>query len=227
MKIQYLGHACFLVEIQNCRLLFDPFLGGNPLTSGKLTLKDLACDYMLASHGHQDHVAEVMNVYQYCEAELVGVFEVTRWFAQKGVKRVCAMNIGGSARFPFGKLTVVPAAHSSSMPDGSYGGSAAGFLVESHEGTLYFAGDTGLFTDMRWLGERHRIDVALLPIGGHYTMDAADAAVAAGWLRANHVIGMHYDTFEPIRIDKEAAYAAFEQHQRQLHLLPIGEKVSL
>lgn len=226
MTIQYLGHSCFLVEVNNCKILFDPFVSGNPLAADKVSLEDMRCDYMLASHGHQDHVAEVMSVYQYCEAELVAVFEVSRWFAQKGVKRVTSMNVGGSASFDFGRLTLVPAAHSSSMPDGSYGGVAAGFILQTPEGTLYFAGDTGLFVDMQYFGERYDIDVAFLPVGGHYTMDAADAAIAARWLKAKHTIGMHYDTFEPIRIDKQAARAAFEAEGQKLDLLSIKEKVS-
>ena len=224
MKITYYGHACFSVRIGSKTLLFDPFITPNPLAS-EVDVSSLRPDYILLSHGHEDHVADVGKIAEQSGAMIVGNFEVIQWFAAKGFTNAHPMNSGGSWNFDFGRVTFTPAIHSSSMPDGSYGGQPGGFLVTTPEGAFYYSGDTALTRDMELiaasLGEES-LRFAALCIGDNFTMGVADAVTAAGWLGCSEILGVHYDTFPPIIIDHAAATSSFAKASKNLHLLAPG-----
>jgi len=226
MNVTYYGHSSFLFEIEGSKVLFDPFISPNPLASA-IDVATIEADYLLLSHGHGDHVADAEAVGQRTGAEVVAIAEIAGWFGNKGLKAAYPMNIGGKVKLPFGTVKMVAAAHSSSLPDGSYGGLAAGFVIEAEGKTFYFAGDTALTYDMKLIGEQHKLDFALLPIGDNYTMGIDDALVAANWVGASKIIGMHYDTFPVIKIDQEAAKQQAQQAGKELVLLQIGETITL
>jgi len=222
MNITYFGHSCFQVEISGAKILFDPFIKPNPLARN-IDIQTIHPDYILLSHGHADHVADVEEIAQNSNAQLVAIWEVVSWFEKKGIKNGHAMNIGGSFKVDFGKITMTHALHSSSMPDGSYGGNAAGFVIHSENKTFYFAGDTALFGDMSLIAKQHQPYFAFLPIGDNFTMDYKSALEAAQLLQVKKVIGMHYDTFDAIRIDQDEAASYFNENGVELILLKIGE----
>lgn len=226
MKITYYGHSCFSVQVAGKILLFDPFITPNPLAASvDLTL--IKPDYILLSHGHADHVADVEKIALQSGATLIGNFEVIQWFASQGIENGVPMNSGGSCSFDFGRVAYTPAIHSSSMPDGSYGGQPGGFRIETTEGAFYYSGDTALTYDMKLIAAMGPLLFAALPIGDHFTMGAADAATAAEWLGCTEILGVHYDTFPPIVIDHAVAKEAFRNHGKRLHLLAPGEGIDL
>jgi L-ascorbate metabolism protein UlaG (beta-lactamase superfamily) len=224
MKFTYYGHACFAVEAEGQTLLFDPFITGNPLAKS-IDVDKVAADYILLSHGHADHVADVEAIAQRTGAVVLAPFEVGTWFEKKGVKNIQSLNPGGTASFDFGKVKLTNAIHSSSMPDGSYGGSACGLVVENGEDCFYFAGDTALMEDMKLIGAQFKLTFAVLPIGGHFTMDLADALIAADFVGTKRIVGVHFDTFPPIRIDHAEALRAAEKAGKELILPKIGETI--
>lgn len=224
--ITYYGHSTFLVEINNKKILFDPFISPNELAE-KIDLASIIADFILVSHGHGDHVADVEAIANKNDATVVANFEVASWFEAKGVKNTHPMNHGGSKTFDFGKVKFVNAIHSSTLPDGSSGGHPGGFVVQSNESTFYFAGDTALTYDMKLIAEEFKIDFAFLPIGDNFTMGIEDAIKAAGFVGTKKVIGMHYDTFPYIKIDKEAAIKAADKQGVELIIFKIGEKITL
>ncbi|TGD78837.1 metal-dependent hydrolase [Hymenobacter wooponensis] len=226
MNLTYYGHSCFLLEAGGSKVLFDPFIRPNPLAKD-VDVDKIEADYILLSHGHGDHVADVEEIGKRTGAELVGMVETVGWFGPKGLNATYGMNLGGTITLPFGKVKMVAAAHSSSMPDGSYGGLAAGFVVETEGKTFYFAGDTALTYDMKLIGERYKLNFAILPIGDHYTMGIDDALVAAEWTGASKVIGMHFDTFPPLVINHDEAKAKATQAGKELVLLRVGETITL
>src|SRR5690606_37902079 len=189
--ITYYGHSTFLVEIDNKKILFDPFISPNEL-AGEIDLASIVADYILVSHGHSDHVADVEAIANKNDATVVANFEVASWFENKGVKNVHPMNHGGSKEFEFGKVKFVNAIHSSTLPDGSPGGNPGGFVVESEAATFYYAGDTALTYDMKLIGEQFNLDFAFLPVGDNFTMGIEDAIKAANFVGTKKVIGMHY-----------------------------------
>lgn len=221
MKINYFGHSCFGLEVAGKRILFDPFIRGNALAS-EIDISTIQPDYILISHGHADHIEDAVEIAGQTNALVVSNFEICRWLENKGVKRTHAMNIGGHWFFDFGKVKCVNAVHSSSMPDGSYGGNPMGFLVESDAANLYYAGDTALTADMKLIGEYKRIDLAFLPIGNNYTMGIDNAVIASDFVRCDRIIGMHYDTVEQIKIDQDEAFGKFAAAGKELILLPVG-----
>ncbi|MCC2547122.1 metal-dependent hydrolase [Hymenobacter sp. BT175] len=226
MNLTYYGHSCFLLETGGSKVLFDPFIRPNPLAKD-VDVDAIEADYIFLSHGHGDHVADAVEIGLRTGAELLGMVELLSWFTDKGLKTTYQMNLGGTARLPFGTVKLVAAAHSSSLPDGSYAGLAAGFIVEAEGKSFYFAGDTALTYDMKIIGERHTLDFALLPIGDHFTMGIDDALVAAEWTGTPKIIGMHYDSFPPIRINHDEARTKAQAAGKELVLLKIGETVTL
>ncbi|TGE15208.1 metal-dependent hydrolase [Hymenobacter elongatus] len=226
MHLTYYGHSCFLLETGGSKILFDPFIRPNPLAKD-VDVAAIEADYILLSHGHGDHVADTAEIAQNTGAELLGMVELLGWFGAQGLKATYQMNLGGTVQLPFGTVQMVAAAHSSSLPDGSYAGLAAGFVIKSEGKTLYFAGDTALTYDMKLIGERHTLDVVLLPIGDHFTMGIDDALVAADWTGAAKIVGMHFDTFPPIAIDHAATQAKATQAGKELVLMSIGETITL
>ncbi len=210
-----------MLEVSGKKLLFDPFISPNSLAK-EISVNDVVADYILVSHGHEDHVADVLSIAKRCRPTLISNFEITQWFNKKGVENVHPMNIGGSWTFDFGKVHMVSAVHSSSMPDGTYGGSPAGFVLEMDEKTIYFAGDTSLTFDMKLLAQKFEIDLAFLPIGDNFTMGIEDSVNASEWIGCKNIIGMHYDTFGYIMIDHLKATSCFEKKGVYLQLLSIG-----
>lgn len=225
MNLTYYGHACFLLETGGSKVLFDPFIRPNPLAKD-VDVDAIAADYILITHGHGDHVADAEEIGKRTGAQVVAIAEIAGWFEQKGLQTV-GMNLGGTLQLPFGSVTMVAAAHSSSLPDGSYGGVAAGYIVKAEGKTFYFAGDTALTYDMKLIGERYALDLAILPIGDHYTMGIDDALVAADWIGASKIIGMHYDSFPVIAINHDEARAKAMAAGKELMLLSVGETTSL
>jgi L-ascorbate metabolism protein UlaG (beta-lactamase superfamily) len=226
MELTYLGHSCFLLDIGGTRVLFDPFITYNPLAAD-VDKEKIEADYILLSHAHQDHMADAEYFARKDNAAIVAIFEVCEWYKSKGIENVVHMNIGGKVSLPFGTVKMVTAIHSSVLPDGTYGGNPAGFVVESGEKTFYFAGDTALTYDMKIIAEQYKIDFAFLPIGGQLTMDIDDALVAANWVNTKRVIGMHYDTFPFIQIDPIETLELARRAGKELTLLQIGEKINL
>ncbi len=225
MKFTYYGHSCFLVETGGKKILFDPFISGNELAK-EVDIDKIEADYILVSHGHGDHVADLVPIAKRTGAQVIGAYEVVGWAQKQGVENIHPMNFG-AANFGFGKLHFVPAWHSSTLPDGSTGGNPGGFLVHGEERKFYFAGDTCLMMDMQLIPRYAKLDFAILPIGGNFTMDAEDAAIAAEFIQCDKIIGVHFDTFGFITIDKEKAKAIFREKGKELILPVIGETIEL
>jgi L-ascorbate metabolism protein UlaG (beta-lactamase superfamily) len=222
MNFTYYGHSCFAVELAGRALLFDPFISPNPLAAG-VDLNSVRADLILVSHGHEDHLADAVALAQRTGATVIANYEVATWLGKKGAGKIHPLNHGGARAFDFGRVKFVNAIHSSSLPDGSYGGNPGGFVVESAQGNFYYSGDTALTMDMKLIGESTRLAFAALCVGGNFTMDAADAVRAARLVECDEIVGVHYDTFPPIKIDHEEARKTFQAAGKKLHLLKIGE----
>jgi L-ascorbate metabolism protein UlaG (beta-lactamase superfamily) len=225
MKITFYGHASFEIETGGKKLLFDPFISPNPLAKN-IDVSSLKPDYILLSHGHGDHMADLESIQKNSGAQVICIADIAGWLNNKGITNVHGMNFGGGFNFDFGRVKMVYALHSSSMPDGAYGGNPAGFVIYSGGKTIYFAGDTALTMDMKLLADE-KLDYAILPIGDNYTMGADDAIKAAGFIDCKNVIGMHYDTFPVIKIDKEETKEKFSKAGLHLTLLDIGESMTI
>lgn len=227
MKITYYGHACFLLETKGKKVLFDPFISPNSLAS-HIEVNNIEADYILLSHGHEDHVADAHAIASRNGATIVSNFEIVSWFQQKGLQKTHPMNIGGQWAFDFGTVRSVAAVHSSVLPDGTYGGNPGGFVISNEEGAIYFAGDTALTMDMKLIPLWYpNLKAALLPIGDNFTMGVEDAVIASDFTGCNNIIGMHFDTFGYIRIDHAKAVHTFEQKGKKLVLPEIGETIEL
>jgi L-ascorbate metabolism protein UlaG (beta-lactamase superfamily) len=219
MRIKFHGHACFELSDGETTVLLDPFLKpNNPAAVHSADEVEASC--VALTHGHADHVADAVAVCERTGAPAVAIVELANWLGEQGVDETFDPNLGGTVEFDWGKVKLVQAFHTNTMPGsaeapfspthGTPVGQAAGLLVTLGGRTVYHAGDTCLFGDMELIGKRHDIDVAILPIGGHYTMDRSDAAYAAGLIGAPTVIPCHFDTFPPIETDAEAFKAEVE-----------------
>ncbi|EMR01915.1 metal-dependent hydrolase [Cesiribacter andamanensis] len=227
MQITYWGHSCFLIENGGIKLLFDPFITPNDLAKN-IDVDAIRADYILLTHGHQDHVADVERIWKKNKnATLVSNFEVVSWFQKRGIDKTHPMNHGGRKKWDWGSVKMVNAIHSSSLPDGSYGGNPAGFVIEWGGTTFYVAGDTALTLDMKLIAEEFTVDFAILPIGDNFTMGMEDALRAADFVGTKTIIGMHYDTFPYITINHEHVHALAAKAQKELKLLQIGETITL
>ncbi len=224
MNITYYGHSCFCVEINGKKLLFDPFISANELAKN-INVNSIQADYILISHGHQDHILDVESIAKRSKAKVICNWEIYEWYTKKGVENIHPMNIGGKIKLDFGSIKCVVAVHSSIMPDGAYGGHPMGFVIESTEGNFYYAGDTGLTFDMKLIGDYRKIDFAFLPIGDNFTMGADNAIIACDFINCNDIIGMHFDTFGYIKINKEEAVSKFERAGKKLNLMEIGQTI--
>ncbi len=196
VKYSYYGHSCFLLDDGQYKVLVDPFLTGNPLASVKAN--QVEADFILVTHAHGDHLGDAPEIAKRTNAAVIGVPEVLELCTQRaqGIE-VHGMNLGGSLNLPFGKVRMTLAQHSS----GIAGGIACGYVIYIGGIVLYYAGDTALFSDMKLIGQKDRLDYALLPIGDNYTMGLEDAALAAQLLGARHVIPVHYNTWPVIEQD--------------------------
>lgn len=203
-------------------ILFDPFISPNELAA-KIDISQLKADYILVTHGHQDHVVDVEPIARRTGAKIISNFEIVSWYGEKGLEGH-PMNHGGKFKFDFGIVKYVNAVHSSVLPDGTYGGNPGGFVIWNKEGCFYFAGDTALTMDMKLIPMTcPALDLAVLPIGDNFTMGYEEATIACDYIDCDRVIGCHYDTFGYIKIDQKAAQKAFEAKGKELILLPIGE----
>lgn len=225
MNITYYGHSCFGVEIKGKHILFDPFISPNEIAK-QIDANTVKADYILISHGHEDHIADAVSIAKRTGAKVICNWEISVWLGKQGVENIHPMNIGGKVKLDFGDVKCVNAVHSSSLPDGSNGGNPMGFVVESSEGNFYYAGDTALTYDMKLIGEYRSIDFAFLPIGDNFTMGVDNAIIASEFINCKKIIGMHYDTFGYIKIDKEAAVTKFNHSGKQLTLMYIGETIT-
>lgn len=225
MKITYYGHSSFGVSINGKNLLFDPFITPNQLAKS-IDVNSIPVDYMLITHGHGDHVADAVAIAKRTNAKVICTPEVGHWFEKQGVTNILAMNTGGKIKLDFGNVKCVKAEHSSSMPDGTYGGNPLGFVIESSEGNFYYAGDTALTYDMKLIGDYRQIQFAFLPIGDNYTMGIDNAIIATEFINCKDIIGMHYDTFDVIKINHDEAVRKFANAGKKLTLMPIGETIN-
>ncbi|MVN86772.1 metal-dependent hydrolase [Deinococcus sp. HMF7620] len=226
MKIHFLGHSAFLLEAQEHRLLLDPFLSGNPQASlGVEEVLALRPSAVLISHAHGDHWGDALTFARQ-GIPLVATAEIAGYAQKHGATAATGMNIGGTFRAEWGSVALTPAWHSSSFPDGTYGGMPTGLVIELGGQRVYFAGDTSLFSDMRLIGDRD-LDAALLPIGDHYTMGPEEAARCLELLRPRVAIPMHYGTFPPLTGDP----AVFEREGKargvDVRVLKPGEETDL
>jgi L-ascorbate metabolism protein UlaG (beta-lactamase superfamily) len=226
MTLTYYGHSCFDVSIGGKSLLFDPFITHNELARG-IDIETIPADYILVSHGHEDHVADAESIAKRTGATLISNFEIVSWFGEKGITNGHPMNHGGSKPFDFGTVKYVNAVHSSVLPDGSYGGNPGGFVITSDEGSFYYAGDTALTMDMKLIGDYMNVDFAILPIGNNFTMGAEDASICCEMVKVKKAIGMHFDTFPYIAIDTEAAKRTFEKNDKELIIMEIGQTIEI
>ena len=224
-KLTWFGHATLGLETGGYHILVDPYFTGNSSASAKAA--EVAADYILVTHGHGDHVGDTLAIAKRTGAIVISNAEITHWLGKQGLK-THGQHLGGGYNHPFGYLKLTMALHGSNLPDGSDGGNPAGLLLTTKEGQkIYMAGDTGLFGDMRLIGEEG-IDLAVLPIGDNYTMGPADALRAVKLLQPKHVIPIHYNTFPLIKQD---AVAWAEQVKKEtgveVHVLKPGESLSL
>lgn len=226
MKLTFLGHSSFLVEYNGKNLLFDPFVSGNDLASA-IKVEEIKADYILLSHGHMDHVLDAETIGKRNNATIVSNFEIASYYGEKGLNHH-PMNFGGSWKFDFGKVKYTPALHSSVLPDGTYGGNPGGFIVSEGEGTFYFSGDTCLDLNMQLIPKLgYKLDFAIFPIGGNFTMDLEEALIASDFVECDTIIGCHFDTFGYIKIDKDEAVRRFEEKNKKLILLNIGQSIEI
>ena len=224
-KLTWFGHAALGLETGGYHLLVDPYLSNNPAASARA--EDLPADFILVTHGHGDHIGDTVAIAKRTGALVIANAEICNWLGRQGVK-THAQHLGGGFHHPFGYLKLTVAMHGSALPDGSNGGAAAGFLLTTLAGKkVYMAGDTGLFGDMRLIGEEG-LDLAVIPIGDNYTMGPQDALRALKLLQPRHVIPIHFNTFDVIRQDAAAwAEQAGRESGAQVHLLKPGESVDL
>ncbi len=237
MEIRFHGHSCFELSDGDTRLLLDPFLKPNN-PAAVASAEDVEPTHIAISHGHADHLADAVAVAKRTGAHCVAIVELANWLEAHGAPAVSDPNLGGTIEFDWGSIKLVPAWHTSTAPgseaapySAEHGvslGTAAGLVIRIGGVTVYHSGDTCLFGDMKLIGERDQIDVALLPIGGHYTMDRHDAVVAADFVGAGTVIPMHYDTFPPISTDSDDFKSEVESKtSSQVVLLKPGESHSV
>jgi len=227
MNLTYYGHACFGVHVGGKDLLFDPFIKYNELAKN-VDINNIAADYILLTHGHEDHVADTLEIAQRTGATIISNYEIVSWFQAKGAKNAHPMNHGGKWAFDFGTVKYVSAIHSSVLPDGAYGGNPGGFVVETTEGSFYYSGDTALNMDMQLIPLTcNKLKFALFPIGDNFTMGVDDAIIASNFVKCDKIIGVHYDTFGFIKINHESAVKRFKDKGKELILLNIGQTIEL
>ncbi len=226
MKVTFYGQSCLTVETAGKTLLFDPFIRENELAK-HIDVDQIQADYILITHGHFDHVADAPELAKRTGALVISTPEVCAWLEKQGVEKTQGMGQGGSVTLDFGRVKMVAAIHGSRLPDGSPGGFPVGFVVDTAEGSFYHAGDTALTMDMQLIGQSSRLKWAALPVGDFYTMGVDDAIRAADFIGCQRILGIHYDTFPPIRLNREEARQRFTAAGKDLILIGIGASLDL
>ncbi len=224
MKIIYHGHSFVQLENSKHSILIDPFVSGNPATKTKV--EDLKCDYIVLTHGHGDHISDAIEIAKRNKATIITSFEIANYAGNQKVN-AHPLGIGGGFNFPFGRVKLTIAHHSSSFPDGTYAGNPAGALITIDGKTIYHAGDTGLFYDMKLIGEMHKIDVAFLPIGDNFTMGIDDAVKAAEFINAGITVPIHYNTFDIINANPEDFKKKVESIGKKCTIIRIAESIEI
>jgi L-ascorbate metabolism protein UlaG (beta-lactamase superfamily) len=224
-KLTWYGHATLGLETGGYKLVIDPFFEGNPAAS--LSPKEVEADFLLVSHGHGDHVGDAVAIAKRTGATIISNYEIAGWFSEKGVEKTHGQHLGGGHKHPFGYLKLTLALHGSMLPDGSYGGNPSGFLLTTNDGKkIYLAQDTGLFGDMKLIGEEG-LDAAVIPIGDNYTMGPDDALRAVKMLEPKVVIPIHYNTWPLLAQDANAWKECVEKETKtRVMLLKPGESYS-
>lgn len=225
MKITFYGHAALGIKVAGKHILVDPFISANPLAE-HIDIDSLKADYILLTHAHGDHILDVEAIAKRTNAVIVSNAEIAGYYSSKGLQ-AHPMNHGGSWSFDFGKVKYVNAIHSSSFPDGTYGGNPGGFVIEGEHKNIYVAGDTALTMDMKLIPMRTKLDLAILPIGDNFTMDVEDAILASDFVDCDKILGYHYDTFGYIKINHKEAIQKFFDKGKDLMLLEIGDSIEL
>ncbi|WP_407522330.1 metal-dependent hydrolase [Lacibacter sp. MH-610] len=225
MKLTYFGHSCFSVEVKGKHLLFDPFITPNELAKG-IDADSVQADYIFVSHGHADHVADLVSIAKRTGALVICAWEIYVWLQGQGVENVHPMNTGGKKEFDFGWVKCVVAQHSSSLPDGSYAGNPMGFVIRADK-SFYYSGDTALSMEMQLVSQGGALDFAVMPIGDNFTMGYDDAARAAHMINCHTVVGVHYNTFPYIVIDTVKAKDHFSKNGLNLLLPAVGETINI
>jgi len=225
MKITFLGHASLQIEIGSTVILVDPFISGNPKAT-HIDINLLKADFILVTHAHQDHILDVEAVAKRTDATVISNFEIVSYYDKLGINGH-PMNHGGSWSFDFGRVKYVNAIHTSSFPDGTYGGQPGGFVIEGEHKNIYIAGDTALAYDMKLIPMQTKLDLAILPIGDNFTMGVEDAIIAADFVECDKILGYHFDTFGYIEINHETAKHKFFENDKDLMLLDIGASIEL
>ncbi|MBO8171893.1 MAG: metal-dependent hydrolase [Bacillaceae bacterium] len=229
MEIQFLGHAAVQIDTGKHALIIDPFLSGNPKAS--VQPGDVKVDYVLLTHGHGDHVGDTIEIAKNNDATVIAPFELATYMGWQGLN-VHPMHIGGSHTFDFGRVKLTQAFHGSGLTVDDeqriiYMGMPAGIVLEIEGKSIYHAGDTGLFSDMKLIGERHDIDLAFLPIGDNFTMGPEDALDAAEWVKAKKVVPIHYNTFPLIEQDGQGFVNRLKEKGIDGEVLNPGDKMKL
>ncbi len=227
MELKFLGQNTFLIEFNGAKLVIDPFISGNPILKGKaIDPSKIEADYVMLTHAHGDHSTDAKLIATVNDATIISNFEITTHYQGMGLKGH-PLNHGGKFKFPFGTVKYVTAIHSSSFPDGSYGGYPGGFVIWDDSKCIYIAGDTALTMDMKLIPMTcPKLDLAILPIGDNFTMGYEDASIAAEFIECEQIIGCHYDTFGYIEIDHQKAINHFEAKGKKLHLLELNKSYS-
>lgn len=224
-SVRWHGHATLSLSIDGAKVVVDPFFDDCP--SARTKAKQIDADYILISHGHGDHVGDCMQIAGRTDALVISNFEICNWVTAQGHANVHAQHIGGAFNHPFGRVKLTVAFHGSALPDGSYGGMPAGFLIEAADKRVYIAGDTALFSDMQLIG-RGGLDLAILPIGDNFTIGPEDALQAVQFLNPALVIPYHYNTWPPIVQDVKAwADSVRSETNSQVVVLEIDESYTL
>jgi len=224
LKLCYHGHSCFELEADGHRIIVDPFLNGN--IHAKAKPADIKVEAVLVSHGHGDHVGDAVEIAKNNNGVVISNFEIANWLEAQGVQ-AHGMHIGGAHTFSWGRLKLTPALHGSALPDGSYGGNPAGFLIWMGGKCVYFAGDTGIHSDMALYGRLNPIDLALLPIGDNFTMGIDDAVEAAVLCGAREAIPIHYGTFPVIQEDPNEFVRKLEARGVAGRVVGFGETITV
>ncbi len=225
VEITWHGHGTISLNVNRERILVDPYFSDNP--AAKLNASDVDANYILVTHGHGDHVTDALSIAKRCDALVISNFEICNWISAQGHQKVHAQHIGGGYQHPFGHVKLTVAFHGSGLPDGSYGGMPAGFLLGVAGKKIYIAGDTALFSDMQLIG-RVGLDLAVLPIGDNFTMGPDDALLAVQFLNPAVVIPYHYNTWPPIAQDVHAwANRVRRETNSQVVVLDVEESYPL